>query len=183
MEDSSNQLKQQKNKTGFRMEHWMQISVYLIIYDAIAVSMAYFLALLIRFDFNFSMIPVVYLRPWMYFAPVYAVICIAVFWQLRLYKSIWRFASFTELERIRVASVITTILHIIGVTIVMNVLIDDTAYTMNRMPISYYLMGAILQAIFVTAVRFSYRFELLLRATRDKKEASRIMLIGMYSKI
>ena len=72
--------------------------MYLIAYDVVAVTMAYFLALLIRFDFAFSRIPTVYFQPWAYFAPVYAVACILIFWRLRLYNSIWRFASFKELE-------------------------------------------------------------------------------------
>lgn len=163
------------------IKHWQMVSLYLVIYDIFAVTAAYFLALLVRFDFAFTRIPIVYLQPWAYFAPLYAVICVLVFWKLRLYRSIWRFASFTELERITVASIITTIIHIIGVTIVLHQIIKNTEYTFNRMPYSYLIMGAIFQFILITGIRFSYRFILLLRASRSKKSASRVMLIGAGS--
>jgi len=166
-----------KNK-GSWLEHWQVVSVYLLAYDVIAVSLSYFLALLIRFDMHFSMIPLVYLQPWIKFAPVYALLCVLVFWRLRLYKSIWRFASFTELQRITLASIVTTIIHIIGISITFRIVIEGTGYTVGRMPISYYIMGALIQYVLITAIRFSYRFVLLLRATKDKKNASRIMLVG-----
>ena len=163
------------------LKHWQMVSLYLVIYDIFAVTAAYLLALLVRFDFSFTRIPIVYLQPWAYFAPFYAVICVLVFWRLRLYRSIWRFASFTELERITLASVITTILHIIGVTIALHQVIRDTQYTVSRMPFSYFIMGAIFQFILITGIRFSYRFILLLRASRSKKDAIRVMLIGAGS--
>jgi len=89
----------------------------LLIYDLITTSGAYFLALLLRFDFRFSMIDPIYLIAWERFAPFYAVYCVIIFWALRLYKSLWRFASFTELERITVATLITTVVHAIVITL------------------------------------------------------------------
>ena len=167
-----------ERKSIFPLEHWMQVSLYLVVYDAVAVTLAYFLALLIRFDFQFSRIPLIYLQPWRYFAPIYAVLCILVFWRFRLYRSIWRFASFTELERIIQATLITTFLHVIGVTVVLNLITRGTEYTVIRMPFAYYIGGALIQGVFVTAVRFAYRFILLLRASRAKRATSRVMLIG-----
>ena len=163
------------------LEHWQLVSVYLVIYDSIAVSMAYFFALLIRFDFAFSRIPYVYLRPWEVFVPVYAVLCVLVFWRLRLYRSIWRFASFTELVRISEATFITTIIHIIGVTFTLHIVERGTEYEVSRMPISYYIFGALLQFLFIIGIRFSYRFILLLRSARAKNNASRIMIVGLNS--
>lgn len=168
-----------KKVTKRRIDHWKIISLYLVVYDLIAVSFAYFLALLLRFDFAVSRVPIIYLQPWALFAPFYAVICILVFWRARLYRSIWRFASFTELLRITYATIATTVIYIIGVTIIINILTRGTDYTLNRMPVSYYILGALLQFILITAVRFAYRFILLLRASRDRKAASNIMLIGL----
>ncbi|MBR0456985.1 MAG: polysaccharide biosynthesis protein [Firmicutes bacterium] len=154
------------------------VSFYLVAYDVVAVTLSYFLALLIRFDFQFSRIPTVYFQPWAYFAPVYAAIAIVVFWRLRLYNSIWRFASFKELERVTLATVITTIIHIVGVTIVLNVIVHDSGYTLGRMPISYYVMGAMIQFMLTTGVRFSYRYILLLRSSKQKENLNRIALVG-----
>lgn len=167
--------------TNKRIMHWHLVSFYLVAYDVLAVTAAYLLALLVRFDFSFSRIPIIYLLPWEYFAPIYAIICILIFWRCRLYKSIWRFASFKELQRITVATMITTIFHIVGITLMLQAVIKNTEYTMDRMPISYYIMGAIFQALLITVVRFSYRFVLLLRASNSKKSCSRVMIIGAGS--
>ena len=172
---------ERQNHKGLMIEHWKQVSIYLAGYDVIAVSFSYFMALLFRFDFAFSAIPAVYFKPWEYFAPIYAVICLFVFWRMRLYKSIWRFASFTELQRITLATAVTTVIHIIGVTAVFRVMVLETGYTVTRMPLSYYLLGMIFQFILITGIRFSYRFILLMRTSREKKNASRIMLVGAGS--
>ena len=94
-----------------RIEHWQVISLYLLIYDIIAVNLAYLLALWFRFDCRFSLIPEVYLKAWIQFAPFYTVLCLAVFTVLKLYRSLWRFAGYSELLRVTVATVLTGFLH------------------------------------------------------------------------
>ena len=168
----------QLNRLMKKVQHWQMVSFYLIAYDVVAVTLSYFLALLIRFDFQFSRIPAIYFQPWAYFAPIYAVVAILVFWRLRLYNSIWRFASFKELERVTWATLVTTIIHIIGVTITLHFVVHGTDYAVSRMPISYYIMGAMIQFMLITAVRFSYRYILLLRSSRKKESASKIALVG-----
>ena len=156
-----------KGKKERRFRHWQRVSLYLVIYDILSVTAAYFCALLIRFDFRFSSIPEKYYDPWASFAAVYAAFCVFVFCLFRLYKSIWRFASYVELKRILSASVVTCAFHTIVITI---------AY--RRMPISYYVIGALLQFLMTVAIRFSYRFVLLLRSGRGTKESPNIMLVG-----
>ena len=157
---------EKKNNKG-RIEHWQQVMAYLIVYDLLAVTVSYFMALLIRFEFRFSSIPIKFFNAWIKFAPIYAIFCLAVFTVLRLYKSIWRFASFTELKRITIASVVTCIFHTVVITIFVM-----------RMPITYYVIGALLQFILITGVRFAYRFILLLRSSQREKENTRVMLVG-----
>lgn len=175
---SEKRIRMNKKK---KIQHWQQVRLFLVVYDLIVVTGSYFLALLIRFDFIYSQIPLVYLRPWEYFAPVYAVLCIVVFWVLRLYKSIWRFASYKELERITVATIITTIIHIIGIAVTLHIMTQGTGYAISRMPLSYYVMGVMIQFLLITVVRFSYRFILLMKASRLKETASRIALVGAGS--
>ena len=76
-----------------KIEHWHVITIYLMLYDAIAVNLSYFLALWLRFDCHYTEIPGNYFMAWLRFAPVYAVVSVAVLWMFRLYRSIWRFAS------------------------------------------------------------------------------------------
>ena len=153
------------------MEHWQAIALWLMLYDVVAVNAAFMLALWVRFDCRYSMIPDVYLGAFLKFAPWYTVVCIGVYWALRLYKSVWRFASFSELFRVGAANVITGLVQIVGITLFLK-----------RMPISYYLFGIMLQFVFTVAVRFSYRFILLERSRNKQSEEDavlhRVMLIG-----
>lgn len=164
------------NKNGekkkFRLEHWQVIAIYLAVYDVIAVNFSYFFALLLRFDFQFSVIPKSYLQMWKSFAPFYTAACLVVFFLFRLYQSIWRYASYSELIRVFLASIVTTGIQIIG-----------TLVSVGRMPISYYLAGAVFQLFLVLGIRFSYRFVLLFREARKAnasvhENADNVMLIG-----
>lgn len=150
-------------------EHWRLIAIYLVIYDAVAVNFSYFLGLWLRFDLHFSSIPKEYLSAFMQFAPFYTVFVIAVFHILHLYNSLWRYASFSELNRILVSSFATSIFQIICITVFVR-----------RMPISYYLIGALMQLMLVSGIRFGYRY-LNLERTRREKSAQRqnnVMIIG-----
>lgn len=153
-----------------KLEHWQIIAMYLAVYDAIAVNAAYFLALWIRFDCRYSEIPEVYLSSYLKFAPWYTIFSVVIFWLLRLYKSIWRFASYSEFVRIVAATVITGLFHTAVITI-----------AVRRMPVSYYMFGILIQFLLVAGVRFSYRFVLLERGKKEKEESGnycRIMVIG-----
>lgn len=131
--------------------------IFLFLFDLIAISVSYIAALLLRFDLRFSAIEKPYLRSWIQFLPIYIVFCIAVFVFCRLYSSVWRYASFVELARILMASVITGAFHTIFIT-----------FLFARMPISYYLTGGLLQFLLVCGIRFFYRFMVLLDQRRKK---------------
>ncbi|RGM09211.1 polysaccharide biosynthesis protein [Hungatella hathewayi] len=151
------------------MEHWKVVAFYLIIYDIIAVNFSYFFGLWLRFDLRFSNIPQTYLNSYLRFAPFYTVFVLVVFYALHLYKSLWRFASFSELNRIFASSVITTVFHIVCITLLIK-----------RMPISYYVIGAAMQLALVTAIRFAYRYITLERTRRERsvKAVHNVMVIG-----
>lgn len=152
-----------------KMEHWKAISIYLVVYDVIAINFAFFFGLWLRFDLQFSKIPQEYFSAFLKFAPVYTVFTILVFVFLHLYNSLWRFASFNELTRIIEATVITGIFHIIGITVFVL-----------RMPLSYYIIGICMQFGLTTVVRFGYRFINLERTRREKNAHIKhnVMIIG-----
>ena len=155
-----------------RMEHWHKITVWLVLYDIFAVNLSHGLALWLRFDCRVSMIPNQYLWAFIKFAPIYTIISIGIFWFARLYKSIWRFASYSELILTACASVATFVVQMLGIT-----------FFFQRMPVSYYFIGAVIQFVMVLAARFSYRFLLLernrwKRGNIAKKPEVRIMMIG-----
>ncbi len=156
-----------KNK-GWK--HWQMINIALVLYDIFAVNVAYLGALWLRFDCRVSMIDQNYIDAYFKFAPFYTVAAILIFWQVRLYKSIWRFASYNELIRVAMSSVLTFVVQVAG-----------TLIFVRRMPISYYCIGAMLQFLMVLGIRFSYRFILLERSRRSKDvrdDIPRVMLIG-----
>ncbi|MBO4411748.1 MAG: polysaccharide biosynthesis protein [Lachnospiraceae bacterium] len=158
-----------ETKKRFRLQHWQIIAVFLGLYDLIVVAGAWFLALWIRFDFRFSSIPANMLDAYIKFIPFYMVACLLIFWVFRLYRSVWRFASYTELIRVTLASILTIALHISGITVFLR-----------RMPITYYVLGAVFQYVFVLGIRFMYRLLLLLRGRQKEPKAEKtpVMLVG-----
>ena len=156
-----------KNKTR-KLEHWQVVTLLLMLYDFTAVALSYCLALWIRFDCKFSRIETRYLQAYGKSILIYGLFCVVVFWFLRLYKSIWRFASYSELLRVVVATLITGAVYITGMS----------TYVL-RMPVSYYLIGIIIQFCLTLGIRFSYRFVLLLRGRTNKgMNEKKVMLIG-----
>ena len=166
-QDGGKVPQREKKGRGFRLEHWHIIALGLMLYDSLALSFSYLIALWLRYDLRYSTIDTIYIERWKAFLPFYILGSLAVFWFLKLYKSIWRFASYSELLRVSMATVICSFFHIIGIT-----------FFWGRMPISYYVIGAILQYLAVLGIRFSYRFILLLRKVNNKKSHHRIMVIG-----
>ena len=156
-----------KKKEGFRLEHWHIVAFGLMVYDALALGLSYLLAVWLRFDLRFSMIDPPYMDAWKRFLPIYILLSLVIFWKLKLYKSIWRFASYSELLRVSLATLISSLFHIGGITLLFR-----------RMPISYYFIGALLQYFAVLGIRFSYRFILLIRKMNSNRIQSRIMVIG-----
>lgn len=164
---TTEQEKQYSKKQSIR--HWQMVAFYLVLYDVIAMNFSYFLGLLLRFDLRYTSIPKEYLTAFLKFAPFYTVFSLIVFAALHLYKSLWRFASFSELNRIMVASLITTVFQVVGITLLVH-----------PMPISYYIVGALVQVALITAVRFGYRYITMERSRREQsmKAVHNVMVIG-----
>ena len=152
----------------FRFEHWQAIACFITIYDVITICFSYLFGLLLRFDFNYTQIPVAYLSVYYKFIIPYALMSIAIYWFFKLYRSVWRFASYHELVNILFATTLCGILNYIL-----------TRLLGARMPLSYHVIGYMLQLIFATAIRFVYRFGLLIKnGKRNSKNGNNVMLIG-----
>ena len=151
-----------------KMEHWEVVTLLLMLYDFVAIIVSYMAALLIRFDLRFNSIDEKYLQAFYKSILLYAAFCVVLFWFLRLYKSIWRFASFTELLRVILATSISGVVYIVVMTTFVL-----------RMPVSYYIVGVACQFCLTLGIRFSYRFILLLRGRMNQNESEKnVMLIG-----
>ena len=167
------------SKKGLLKGNLQVTDIVLLLYDIGVVNLSFFLALWFRFDCQYSLIPNIYLEPFFKFAPVYSLFCVAVFSYFRLYKSIWRFASYNELARVLVSVTIVSIFHVIGITITCQIILNGDIY---RMPLFYYAFGVMLQAVLLLAVRFSYRFILLMWGLKKRENglaySKRVLLIG-----
>ncbi len=157
-------------KKRWHVEHWQIIAVFLAVYDYMAVCAAYFIALLLRFDGRYSLIEPKYIPVFNQFILPCAGVSIIIFIIFRMYSGMWRYASFSELVRTALGSLTSSILHTVFITVLFL-----------RMPLSYYLVGAGLQGLFLIAIRFSYRFVQILKKKHEPVEGKRVMLIGAGS--
>ena len=155
--------------------HWRVMAFALAAYDAVAIATAYFLGLMLRFDFQYSKILDYYLEAYKRFIPYYIVFCLALFWLLRLYRSIWRYASFSEMARILTASAISCVVHIFGIRLFLG-----SGIPVNRMPVSYHVVGSIVQLFLITLIRFAYRFWVLMSARITGPSAGRKRSVSAF---
>lgn len=144
--------------------------LWVVLLDIVAVNASYYLALLIRFYVNFQLRPVAvdrYLPAWIGFTPWYTIISILVFIAFRLYGGIWRYAGIHDMNRIITANVVTTIIHILG-----------TVLFFTRMPITYYVIGGLLQFFLTVIIRFSYRALLVEKKRLNRRGKTNVLVVG-----
>lgn len=143
----------------------------LILLDIMSIVVASFAALYIRFDFSFEGIPHEYLIKFENII-VYNIVLTLLFFALwKLYKSVWRYASATELLNIVFATTCASIAQMI------------LCHILNqKMPRSYYVLYWFLLFGMTCTIRFSYRILRLINSKRTelrtKKEGSNVMIIG-----
>ena len=161
-------MKDKKSKK-FKLEYWQVMAIFLICYDILSIHAAYFIALWLRFDFVFSRIPLEYYEPYCRFITWYSLGCVAVFWLFRMYRGMWSLAGVNEVLQVMEASVLTSIMHVILITVLLC-----------RMPISYYVIGTVFQFGLLILVRLLPRFMSYERGKswHTNETADRVMLIG-----
>lgn len=145
--------------------------IALILLDIMSIIVASFAALYVRFDFSFAAIPPEYLMKFERIIPFNILLTLLFFAVWKLYKSVWRYASATELLNIVFATTCAAIAQIILCN-VMN----------QKMPRSYYMIYWFLLFGMCCVIRFSYRILRLINSKRidraDKEKRNNVMLIG-----
>ena len=152
-----------------KKQFWL--NVLIVILDIVAVNAAYYIALYARF-YGYTDLTELFqqkLAAWMRFAPFYTVICLLIFGAFRLYSGMWKYAGMHDFNRILFASVITSTLHVIC-----------TLAFVERMPRTYYILGAILQFFMLCGIRLSYRILRMEKAKliRHTSPAENVMIVG-----
>ena len=145
--------------------------IALILLDIMSIVVASFAALYVRFDFSFAGIPAEYLMKFERIIPFNILLTLLFFALWKLYKSVWRYASATELLNIVFATTCAAIAQIILCN-VMN----------QKMPRSYYMIYWFLLFGMCCVLRFSYRILRLINSKRidraEKEKRNNVMLIG-----
>lgn len=116
----------------------------LLAFDIIIINLAYFLALYLRFDASLIQIPRIYIRAFENYALINTVITIAIYSAFKLYRIILEYASYTELIKITQAVALSLLVHIFGISIMFQ-----------RMPLSYFVYGFLIQYTFTVGIRFA----------------------------
>lgn len=152
---------------------WFFVRLALVLFDIFAVNFAYFIALIVRFyvNFEFNVWAEKYVPAFLQFAPWYTVCCLVIFGLFRLYNNRWKYAGLNDLNRILLACLVTSVVQVIG-----------SVVFVLRMPVTYYLIGGVIQFCMIAASRFSYRLFLLERSrVRIRRNAASIpvMIVGV----
>ena len=143
----------------------------LIIYDIISIVLASYLALIIRYEFDFDAIPSSFIRPVERFMPVNILVTLVIFYFFHLYSSLWAFAGETELQNIVISCVLSTLVNSIGLQFFKE--------TSQPVPKTYYFLYMFLLGTCIFASRFSYRFfRGLKHKKQNKKNLISVMVIG-----
>lgn len=116
----------------------------LLVFDIIIINLAYFLALYLRFDGSFIQIPKIYLQAFKNYALINTIITLAIYSAFKLYRIILEYASYNELIKITQAVVLSLLIHIFGISVLFQ-----------RMPISYFVYGFLIQYTLTVGVRFA----------------------------
>ncbi len=141
--------------------------------DFVMIVLSFSVALLIRYDLKFTKIEDIYIQQSLIIIPICAVLIIVLMAVFKMYNSIWRFASFSEFERIVKAWICFTLIVFVAEVI------DERITGFRRLPISVWVMAIIFGFVTTTAVRFSFRFLNYIRKdTSVTKDCSNIMIIG-----
>lgn len=158
-------------KTGRFIDIPTNRIIALILMDIMAVLVASFGALYIRFEFSFANIPREYLIIFEHIILIGIFVALVFFALWKLYKSVWRYASANELINIIFATTCTAVTQTV------------LCYVLNqKMPRSYYVLYWFLLTVFITCIRFGYRILRIINNKRNdltgRKKGVNVMLIG-----
>lgn len=143
--------------------------ICLIVLDIICIIAASILALLTRFEFDFSQIPKEFLKVIYKYGPFTIVITLIIFSLFRIYSSLWEYAGIEEVFSLIAACLAAAVAKIVIIL-----------FTWSVMPRSWYVLDTIYLMILIGATRVSYRLIRLRRQNRTFPWSKRkkVMIIG-----
>lgn len=157
-------------KITIRNKELLFRSVLLLFLDMFLIIISMGGALWIRFDFRFTAIDPYFLEEIKRYICINVVCTLLINNFLRLYTSLWRFASVVELKNLICAVLLSAVTQILGMK-----MLDI------HVPKSYPILYLMILSVLMTASRFSYRFIRISMQNYQnllEKEPVRTMLIG-----
>ncbi|EEB36705.1 polysaccharide biosynthesis protein [Anaerococcus hydrogenalis DSM 7454] len=147
-------------------------TLILLVFDIIIINLAYFFALFLRFDMQFNQIPLEFLNGFRNYAIFNTIITIAIYIFFKLYRMILEYASYNELIKITQAIILSVFIHIIGISLFFI-----------RMPISYFIIGFLIQYMLTVALRFAKKMLIQNKynAIEKNPEFKRAIIVGAGS--
>jgi len=143
----------------------------LVIYDIISIVASSVLALLIRYEFSYGVIPSQFRTPIERFLPINVVVTILLFYIFRLYSSLWAYAGEAELQSIVVSCFLSGLVNLVG----LQIFKEGTL----AVPKSYYFLYVFILIAFMFVSRFSYRFlRNLKHRSNNRNNDIAVMVIG-----
>ncbi|MDP2866796.1 MAG: hypothetical protein Q8O90_11190, partial [Elusimicrobiota bacterium] len=133
--------------------------------DGAAVSLAYFLAFLLRFDFT---LPPEFAYSFLVTLPVVLICRLAAFYYFGLYNGIWRYASMADLTAIFKGIVVSQV-FIMAVVLFMR---------HGQFPRSVLLISPFISLFLVGGIRFAIRMTRHIRHKEKSENQSRMLIYG-----
>lgn len=147
-------------------EKKIRIIMFLVL-DVLSLTLCSFLAMALRFDFH--NIPYKYTNIIYNYLIIDALILIFIFWAYRIYKSMWSYASISELISIFFSCTTFILVEYIYKCLILKL----------PLPRSYYLIKLFLLYIFISAIRYSYRIAKTVKEYyRERSGLKNTMIIG-----
>ena len=142
--------------------------ICLILCDIAVIIAASALGLLLRFDLNPTKVDMRFVESLWRYLPVNIICTLIIFYILKLYHSIWRFAGIVEMQNVTAACIMSTIIQYAGLSIM--------DYPVPR---SYHFLYGGMLFFLTLGNRFAYRFvRYVKRLFSNNSEIKKIMIIG-----
>ncbi len=152
-------------------KQWVVRALIMAFVDICSIAVSFAFALLIRFEFVYSHIPLMYLEGYVKLVPLFIFFALIVFYICKLYHSIWRFASINEFLHIIIAYIVMCVISIV----IHNV------YSI-KMPYAFWIIGLMLSFVLTSCMRFAYRFIRTAQKMIEQKGSAdgveNVMIIG-----
>ena len=140
----------------------------LVLADLILINLSAFLALYIRFEFDFRQLyATTFLRDMLIYTGINSACTILIFHILKLYNSLWEFASVSELVRITLGCFFSAVFYMVGMFMLHL-----------TVPRSFPAIYMLILCLLCGALRLSYRCVRRTRAGLRSEGEKRTMLLG-----